>query len=202
MIFSHLLQGQECLSDPADQTSLGVPEDLQAPSFPWDPPNRESPENRWRSVWPSEVWLFGMSYFGFSPWLLSNLPFHPCLVSPNDPEGHNLSKPLRLNLSHRCHVMHTYTEKPNQKIAEKIYFILTSNRKWGFRSCVRQEYKTHKPFVQEVQVVPVLQRLLEIPEKWNNDRVQNSSYEWIYHKRPSRMVERSSQVSQVLRCLL
>lgn len=50
MVLSRLPEGQGCLLDQADQTSQGVPEDLPAPSFPRNPPNRERPENRRRSA--------------------------------------------------------------------------------------------------------------------------------------------------------
>lgn len=54
--------------------------------------------------------LFRVSYFSFSPLLLSNLLFLPCLVFPSDPEGHNFEN-LSVWIHHMGAAMHTCRKK-------------------------------------------------------------------------------------------
>lgn len=116
------------------------------PGCPWGPtgpvfPMRPSkPGLPWKQTALGDhlkLWLFGVSYFCFSPLLLSTLLFLPCLVFPSDPEGQNF-KNLSVWICHTGAAMLTCKKKP-KTLWQKIHLTPKLNRKWGFRSCGRCE---------------------------------------------------------------
>lgn len=89
------------------------------PGCPWGPtgpvfPMRPSkPGLPWKQTALGDhlkLWLFGVSYFCFSPLLLSTLLFLPCLVFPSDPEGQNF-KNLSVWICHTGAAMLTCKKK-------------------------------------------------------------------------------------------
>lgn len=141
MVFSHLPQDRECLWDPGGQTSQGVPGDLLALSFRWDPQNQERPETRRRSLWPSEAATLQSELFFFLTFAPFKPSFPPLPGFPKWPWRTQFRKPFSLNPSHGCSDAHM--QKKNPKVAERIYLTLTVNGKWGFKSCGRHQDKKH-----------------------------------------------------------